>query len=289
MISSAQQIVDDLVPLITVGTITKSINDKLLELYRVIPRKMKKVQYHLLDFDRITQGNLVEAQKLLATEQATLDVMSGQVKVVAAKKKSGEEKKVQTILEAMGLSVLLPDDTDIQSIKGYLGRNSHQYRKAFKVINKRTQEKFNNNLKDARNKTIKHYWHGSRNENWWSILESGLVLRPTNAIITGKMFGYGIYFADRAQKSIGYSSLQGSYWTRGRSNKGFLSLFDVHIGNYLKIKKHQYWCNSLNKHNLRKHGDYDSLFAEGGYDLRNNEYIIYDDAQCTIKYIVEIG
>jgi len=42
-------------------------------------------------------------------------------------------------------------------------------------------------------KDVRLFWHGSRNENWWSIINTGLVLRPTNAVITGKMFGYGIY------------------------------------------------------------------------------------------------
>ena len=38
---------------------------------------------------------------------------------------------------------------------------------------------------------------------------------------------------------------------------------------------------------LRQHGDYDSLFAEGGIDLKNNEYIVYNEAQCTPRYLVE--
>ncbi len=108
-------------------------------------------------------------------------------------------------------------------------------------------------------------------------------------VITGKMFGYGIYFADKAQKSIGYSSLRGSYWTGGSANKGFLSLFDVHMGSELRIRRHASWCYNLNKQNLRKRGQFDSLYAEGGADLRNNEYIVYDDAQCTIRFLVEIG
>jgi poly [ADP-ribose] polymerase len=299
MVESAQQIMDNLVPLLVVGKHTGPINDKLLELYRVIPRKMKKTYFHLIDarnpsmkdmpIDRVTTTNMAKIEHLIADEQATLDVMRGQVKVVAAQKKSADAKKSETILEAMGLGIVVPSDKDVQLIKKFLGRNAHQYRKAFRVINKRTQAKFDKNLANSRNKTVRQYWHGSRNENWWSIMDSGLILRPTNAVITGKMFGYGIYFADKAQKSIGYSSLRGSYWTGGRSNKGFLSLFDVHLGHYLKIQRHQQWCYSLNKQNLRKRGNYDSLYAEGGADLRNNEYIVYDDAQCTIKFLVEIG
>lgn len=299
MVVAAQAVMDNLVPMLVVGKGTKAVNEQLLELYRVIPRKMKKTYFHLIDernpsmkdmpVDRITQKNLSEIQRLIANEQATLDVMGGQVKVVSAQKKSGKSDKAQNILDAMGLAIEIPSDRDIHSIKKFLGRNSNQYRKAFRIINKTTQAKFDRALKASKNKTVRNYWHGSRNENWWSIIDSGLLIRPSNAVITGAMFGHGIYFADKAQKSIGYSSLRGSYWSGGNSNKGFLSLFDVHLGNYLKIKHHQSWCYNLNKHNLRKRGNYDSLYAEGGADLRNNEYIVYDGAQCTIKFLVEIG
>jgi len=299
MVAAAQTIMDDLVPLIAVGKGAGAINDQLLELYKVIPRKMKKVQYHLISdqnpqmkdmpVERVTKTNLDEIQRLIANEQATLDVMGGQVKVSTAQKTVGTGDKASTILEAMGLAVEIPSDQDVHSIKKFLGRNAGQYKKAFRIINKRTQAKFDRALASAKNKAVRNYWHGSRNENWWSIIDSGLVLRPTNAVITGKMFGYGIYFADKAQKSIGYSSLRGSYWTGGGANKGFLSLFDVHMGSELRIRRHTSWCYQLSKKNLRARGAYDSLHAEGGADLRNNEFIVYDDAQCTIKFLVEIG
>ena len=53
------------------------------------------------------------------------------------------------------------------------------------------------------------------------------VLRPEGVIITGKAFGNGIYFAPRAKKSIGYSSLLGSYWTGGTQHKGYLAVYKV--------------------------------------------------------------
>jgi poly [ADP-ribose] polymerase len=45
-------------------------------------------------------------------------------------------------------------------------------------------------------------------------MQTGLLIRPSGAVHTGSMFGDGIYFADKAQKSIGYSSLSGSHWTK---------------------------------------------------------------------------
>ena len=67
----------------------------------------------------------------------------------------------------------------------------------------------------------KFLWHGSKNENWLNILGTGLKLNP-NATITGKMFGKGIYFAPSATKSAGYTSMTGSYWANGRSNRAFM-------------------------------------------------------------------
>jgi len=299
MVVAAQAVMDELVPLLVVGKDAKPINDKLIELYRVIPRKMKKVQYHLIDaanpklrdvgIDRVTQGNLAEIQCLIANEQATLDVMGGQVKVSTAQKTLGTDNKASTILDAMGLAIESPSDKDVQSIKEFLGRNSNQYKKAFRVINKRTQAKFDQALTAAKNKTVRNYWHGSRNENWWSIIDSGLLIRPSNAVYTGSMFGDGIYGASKAQKSIGYSSLRGSYWARGSATKGFLALFSFHVGNQLHVKSHASWMSSLTYNQLQKKGDYDSLYAHGGADLINDEFIVYTPAQVTIKYLIELS
>lgn len=42
--------------------------------------------------------------------------------------------------------------------------------------------------------------------------------------------GYGLYFAPRARKSVGYTSLRGSYWAGGHSNYGFMALYEVVYG-----------------------------------------------------------
>ena len=100
------------------------------------------------------------------------------------------------------------------------------------------------------------------------------------------MFGYGIYFADKAKKSIGYTS--GGYWAGGSSRgKGYLALYDIHQGVPYHVKRHQSEHSSLDWDKLRRYGKYDSLFAQGGADLVNNEYIVYKEQQCTIRYIVE--
>ena len=170
-----------------------------------------------------------------------------------------------------------------------MGDNSKIFKKVYKVINLRTQKAFDQHLRGAKSKKTELFWHGSRNENWLSIMKAGLVLRPANAVINGKMFGYGLYFVDKFQKSLNYTSHRGAYWTGGTSKKAFLALYDVHVGKQLKIQKHAAWCYELSEKNLKKQGaNYDSLFAKGGADLINNEYIVYNSAQSTIRYLVEV-
>jgi poly [ADP-ribose] polymerase len=109
----------------------------------------------------------------------------------------------------------------------------------------------------------------------------------TYCFSTGSGIGDGVYFANKSQKSLGYSSLSGSHWTRGNSSVGFLALFDVHLGNEKHIHKHDSSCYKLNYTNIQNDG-FDSVYAHGGADLRNDEFIIYNPVQCTISHLIQM-
>ena len=270
------------------------INEKLIELYSVIPRKMDNVKNYLVKQNGTQKEKQEWLNSLIDNEQKTLDVMAGQVelnrkqKAVESEEKEDKEVEEINILDIMGIQMEEVDDSDISKIKHLLGPNSHQFKAAFRVLNNKTESEFTKNLSKANNKKTELFWHGSRNENWFNILQSGLLIRPSGAVYTGSMFGDAQYFADKAQKSIGYSSLSGSYWARGNSSTGYLALYEVHVGNQKHIHKHDSSCYSLNKSRISKEG-FDSVFAHGGADLRNNEYMVYDNSQSTIRYIVEIS
>lgn len=285
-INEAQSLLDELSKQVSLKMDVESFNDELLRLYTIIPRRMTKVKTHLINRPE-NEEDLRKIDDQLAEEQATLDVMRGQVEINGQEHKSNTPR--QTILEALNLSVEpLEDPSLIDLVKKMMGKQAKHFHRAFKVVNHHTQAKFDQFIEQQNHKQTALFWHGSRNENWLSIIKSGLVLRPANAVINGKMFGYGLYFADRCAKSLNYSSLRGSYWTSGHQSKGYLALYDVHIGVPLKIKRHTSWCTQLSTDALTKKGDYDSVFAKGGYDLRNNEYIVYRSEQCTVRYLIEI-
>lgn len=260
-----------------------NIDKLLLQLFTIIPRKMDFVDNYLT----AQLGSDIEVRKRISEEQATLDVMRGEVLTLQS---STNSDQLMTLTEAMGIKIDIAELSDVMTIRQLMGNKyfDEYFQNAYKVTNLKTQKVFDQQVNNAQNRRTKLLWHGSRNENWWSILKTGLVLRPTNAVITGKMFGYGLYFADKVNKSMGYSSLYGSFWTSGESNKAYLAIYDVHLGNCIRRNQHECWMYDLDKEALNELGNYDSFFARGGIDLVNNEYIVYQEPQCTIKYLVEI-
>lgn len=265
MVDEAQKVIDKLMQREEV----EDFNNTLLELFSVIPRKMGNVNDYL-------SRSKEDFARILKDEQDLLDVMRGQVVTHTVQDEPDTddvEEKQETIIEAMGLEFEEVTEDDVRMIKSLLGDCRDKFYRAWRVKNIKTQKRFDEFVNKEHISKTKLLWHGSRNENWWSIINTGLVLRPTNAVITGKMFGFGIYYAPKARKSLGYTSLSGSYWARGNSNSAFMALMDVAYGK-------PYDVHSFPGANC--------LHAHAGSMLRNDEIIVYKEDQCTIKYLVEL-
>lgn len=282
MVDEAQKVIDKLMN----STKVKEFNIILLELFGVIPRKMSNVKDYLA-------SNETDFARILKDEQDLLDVMRGQVVQHTVDNSKSEattkEEKGETILEAMGLEFEEVTDEDVAMIKSLLGDCRDKFYKAWRVKNIKTQKRFDDFVEKEKVSKTKLLWHGSRNENWWSIINTGLVLRPTNAVITGKMFGYGIYYAPKARKSLGYTSLSGSYWARGNSNSAFMALMDVAYGKPYDVHSFDSKYYNFNYERLQQTcPGANCLHAHAGAMLRNDEIIVYKEEQCTIKYLVEL-
>lgn len=281
MVNAAQDIINRLLRI----TDLRMFNETLLTLFNTIPRRMGRVADYLAN-------STTDFSKIIKREQDLLDVMKGQVIQHVAVDTPVQNVNVggQTILEKLGLEFEECTPADIAEIRRSLGDCRARLVNAWKVTNKKTQARFDKFCKDAGIRKKMLLFHGSRNENWWSIIQTGLVLRPTNAVITGKMFGYGLYYATKAQKSLGYTSLQGSYWAGGHSSSGFMALMDVVVGQSFDVysHKHEYTTYNWDKLQRAKPGA-KSLFAHAGKMLYNDEIIVYKEEQSTIKYLLELS
>lgn len=282
MVDTAQKIIDALANL---SSTVEEFNNNLLKLFTVIPRKMGNVRDYLANKPE-------DFAKIVSKEQDLLDVMRGQIYVKSDNEPIEPiEKKQQTILEELGLEMEEATADDVALIKTLMNESAGKFRRAWRVKNLKTQARFDNFVAENNIKDTRLLFHGSRSENFWSIIKTGLVLRPTNAVITGKMFGYGCYYAPKCAKSIGYTSLSGSYWAKGGNNTAYMALFDVAYGtpydvynfdskyynlDYNKLQQFKPGANCLHAH------------ADKGM-LRNDEIVVYKEEQMTIKYLIEIG
>lgn len=260
-------------------------NKILVELFKIIPRKMGKVK----DYLAVKTNDYAE---IIQREQDLLDVMKGQVVQHSLVEEVNEDNTYdlpsQTILDALGIRIEDITNDEKNLIKKKLENVSDKFYQAWKVINLKTQKRFDDFVQNNNINNVKLLWHGSRNENWWSIINSGLVLRPS-ALITGKMFGIGIYFAPKAQKSFGYTSYHGSYWAGGNSNSAFMSLYNIAYGKPYDVHSFDSKYHNFDYEKLQQSSkNANCLHAHAGSMLRNDEIIVYKEEQTTVNYLVEL-
>lgn len=281
-VDAAQALLNDLANQRT--STPRDLNQLLLDLYMTIPRAMDQVGNYLFAPQGEILFNQDQVDRLITREQDTLDAMAQQVRSNTRVSVSDG----RSVLDQMNLKMRPVVAQEMDLIRSHMQGDRRKITRAFRVVNVDTQGRFEEGFAEfGENRMM--LWHGSRNENWLPILDTGLLIRPTGVVLTGAMFGNGVYFADRFQKSYGYTSGRGSYWARGSNNKALLALFDVNLGNPLKIRRHEHWCYNLDRRTIRQRGNYHSIHALAGADLINPEFITYDVAQQTVAYLVEVS
>ena len=265
MLDEAQGILNHLIGLSDV----EKFNKHLLELYTVLPRRMSNVKDYLVRDDK-------GLDKLIAKEQDVLDSLSSSV--VTNVVESG-----QVFEESFGIEM---EEVDCpQSIRDLVTKTKSygaDIYKVYKVTHKTGQDKFNTWLERQDSKNVELLFHGTRNPNVFSILKSGLLVRPTNAVsFAGSAYGDGVYHSAHFQKSLGYTGYD--------SDKVFF-IQSVHMG---KPYEYNGWYrdgkdisrSEMNYPSLKKKG-YDSLFVKPGDGLQNSEYIVYNAEQTVTSYLL---
>lgn len=279
MVYEAQVVINNLISIKSVN----KFNDELLKLFEIIPRKMDNVRSYLIK-------STDEIDKVISREQDLLDIMRGQI-VTKSTATENKDKEIDnsgiTILDEMGITMRECTPEEINEIKDCMKESSYHFSKAWRVDNISTRKKYEEFIKAYNIKNTKLLFHGSRTENWFSILKTGLKIRPANAVWTGSMFSDGLYFAPKCQKSIGYTSLGGSYWAGGKDNVAYMALFDTAYGKPYNVYNFdsKYYSMSFDKLPV----GCNCLHAHAGNGmLRNDEIVYYKTEQMTIKYLIEI-
>jgi hypothetical protein len=129
-------------------------------------------------------------------------------------------------------------------------------------------------------------FHGTRSVNVRGILREALRLpkQLVGVVITGAMFGPGLYFADDWKKSAGYTSMTNSYWSGGSgaiAGRGaFMFAADVVLGKPFVAPQAAGYTAPPDGHH--------SIFGKAGHSgVQNNEFIVFNSKQHCLRYLAE--
>lgn len=242
------------------------INDNLTKLYKVIPRRMGVVSDYLID-------DIKQVDSVVKREQDALDSMdSSNITLVANPLKDlNIDFREVTTAEMDNLEkLMLPTNS-----------SRHKIHRAYAITQHARQKSFEDWVNNTENKECELLIHGTRNPNIFSILKSGLLVRPTNAVsFAGSAYGDGVYHSAHTQKSLGYT---------GYDPDKIFFIQNVNMG---KPYVYSGWYrdgkdlsrSEMNYAGVRKHGC-DSLYVKPGDGLQNSEYIVYNSDQTVTSYL----
>jgi predicted DNA-binding WGR domain protein len=245
--------------------------DAVTDYYNVIPTRLPR---KLSDQSVIVQ--VVEDLCQNPQDQATrLDQLEAALGTIQA---TGAHTSAYSRLGAH-IALLDGQDPDRQAVVDFIAsRNPHGYTVTVRDVFAVTvpSERAAYDASDFGKHLELRLTHGTANANVRHILHEkgpGSGLRLPKYPSSGWFLGSGIYFADRASKSIGYTR-------SGGRNPRVLLLCDVAVGDMYTPK------GGLDHAKAAPQG-YHSVLGKAGYTgvLRYNEYVVYRPSQATIRYL----
>ncbi|GAB3799066.1 hypothetical protein GCM10028819_21570 [Spirosoma humi] len=246
---------------------------------------------------KVTSDNDSKYYEMRENEDATFDAYYGWVggfrnkathpitqwdRKIREKKSRGYIDQTQLLAEASpvalfeSLGLLVGRVTDshvLKLINRMMGPTADQFDTAFSVRHTATDALFDACVRQQKNRKTVALWHNNPDEDWLSALKSEPTINLTNTADSGRSATRGIHFVDR------FNQLDQPLTAR------YLAIYEVHIGEQLDLPHSvQFAADSLQQ--LAAH--YDSVVRHQSADLPKQEVIIYNPAQCTIRYIVKL-
>ena len=279
MIYAAREAIGRLEDCIVQNRPSWRFEEELKNLYHIIPRRDSWVKGSGLES---IASDVEKQKKVIEKEKELIDALETQYKSQQQNIKSNGS---QSLFESLNLEVrpcTYEEEDEIKKLMKKSEDKSECLTAAYRIVNKKTSDAYEKCCEDMKipEEGRKLLFHGSGNGNWLSIIEKGLLLDP-EAKITAKGLGHGIYFADDISKSLNY----------GASDVRYMGLYEVATGkawdtNGVYIGHHYVNGQNFSFKNLKD--GCQSVFLDGKKISPGhlNEYCIYKQEQCNIKYLI---
>jgi poly [ADP-ribose] polymerase len=135
---------------------------------------------------------------------------------------------------------------------------------------------------------VSEFWHGTRKSNVLAILQKGLIIPPASAShVTSRLFGNGIYFANRSTKSLNYA--YGSWDGGVRDEYPIMFLADVALGRSFAAKDARQESYPVNGYDSVFGKAHHTVYGYRGNSLMNDEFIVYSETQVNLRYLIEFS
>lgn len=272
-IQQALDILGKMPPLI--ATLAKSRAKKALEelehlnsqFFRIIPTPVGGTRVKLRD-------NLIDDPAKVADKEQLLQSALG---LIAAQAPGASTAAYPVLLEDVSLN-------EAQMLRGLLRAEKCRchpeipkldYAQAFRVTRPADVAKYRKDLTHDGAGVL--LFHGTRRTTAAGILSRGLL--PTRAATaagghySGSAYGDGVYFANNAGKSLGYTG----------ASVGDRVMFVAFVAQG-KIQTH----NGRSSGGFNRKGGFDSIHAVGGNDLAHDEMIVPTTQQTCLAYVLEL-
>ena len=247
--------------------------DKLTELsgdfYTVIPHRFGRSKAKALAAVIKTATQINEKQDTLQLMRDMLNV-NGDSNVLV----SSEVDKKYGALNCTFEPVSVAEMKEMKKyIEGSTVKASVSVKNIWKIRRKGEVEVF---TKDIGNK--RKLFHGSAPRNWVGILSRGLLLPKIVTTLgvsrtDGGWLGNGIYFGDAACTSKFYAA-------SGKRGTKFMTVANVALGKMQKYRSITYGIEQPDK-------GYNSCWGVRGSSFSDDEFVIYDEKQQHLQYLVE--
>jgi len=193
----------------------------------------------------------------IADVLGTLDKLQNQANIIEGLQAAIQNSKPAETIEEKIFDVQIEKDN--HKIDPTWPKNTQNAYTLFIDSVTNAYNQYGNNLDNK-----KMLWHGTNPANILSIFKQGLIIPKTYS--NGWMYGPGIYFSDRIEKSLQYAT--------SNNGKKYLFRSEVAMGETIFD----------NNNNILKKGQ--SRWASK--DSYNSQIIIFNPAQCKLLYLLEI-
>ena len=223
--------------------------------------------------------------------------------ILLSRKAAKPHEVVSKVFEGIEIEDATPEEIDYIKNTMFTDDAVHSQqlvnhiRRVWKVRNTRQDKMFaeycaNRDIGPDKEKQTKMLFHGSRTQNWISIINTSLMLNP-NAQINGKCFGNGIYFAPSAHKSFCYTSARWCSNVHSTdmdcSTFGYMGVFETAYGksvdSAIVTSETQEWMDQNRYDCLHYHAG----SATNKVGLARDEIVFYHEGAMAIRYLLEFS